>query len=174
MQVIDIIFIALIGLLFIHGFFKGLVAAIFSWACLILGVWAAVLLFPAGGLFIRERFMADVRIVPELLAFVAIFLLIVICVKLLERIFRTVIEGARLGAVNKILGAAFGLIEGFALSMIIIFVLRVQPLFDASALIENSVIAQFLLPLFRYLPDRAQEIVETVYLILPNLEGRGV
>jgi len=174
MQVIDVIFIVLISLLIIHGFFKGLIAAIFSWACLILGIWAAVLLFPAGGAYIREHIMADVRIVPELLAFVAIFLLIVICVKLVERILRTVIEGAHLGTVNRILGAVFGVVEGFALAMIIIFVLGVQPLFDASAIIYNSVIAQFLLPFLRYLPDRAQEIVETTVFILPCLEGHSV
>ena len=174
MQVIDIIFIALIGLLVIHGLFKGLIEAIFSWACLILGVWASVLLFPAGGVFIRERFMADVRIVPELLAFIAIFLLVVICIKLVERIFKTVIEGARLGTVNRILGAVFGLIEGFALAMIIIFVLGVQPLFDASEIIGNSVVAEFLLPFLRFLPDRAQEIVETTFFVLPCLEGRCV
>ena len=174
MQVMDVIFTILIGLLIIHGFIKGLVEALFSWACLILGVWVAVLLFPAGGAFIRERFALNVRVLPELLAFIAIFLLIVVCVKLLERLLKTVIEGARLGTLNKILGALFGVVEGFALSLIIIFVFIVQPLFDASALIENSLIAQTLLPLLRFLPDRAQGIVETFFLVLPCLEGRSV
>jgi len=167
MPVIDIIFIILIALMFIHGFIKGLITQIFSWAALVLSIWAAILLFPAGGAFIRERVMENIRVVPELLAFIAIFLIIMIAVKFVERILRSVVEGARLGTVNKFLGAIFGAIEGLALTALVIFVLRVQPLFDASALVEGSIFDEFLSPFIRIPLERGQDFVNTALPLLP-------
>jgi membrane protein required for colicin V production len=91
--------------------------------------------------------MQNVRIVPEILAFIAIFILIMLCIKLLERILKDVVEGANLGILNKILGAIFGLAEGFAIITLIVFVLNVQPLFDASRILEDSILAELLLPI---------------------------
>ena len=174
MQVIDIVFIALIVLMTIHGLLKGFVGELFSWAALVLSIWVAVLLFPAGGAFIRTRAMEDVRIVPELLAFAAIFLIIMISVKLLERILRNIIEGARLGSVNKFLGAVFGLVEGLALVALIVFVLRVQPLFNAAQMLGESVFAQFLEPFLRILPGGGNDISNTALLIMQSWKYTGV
>ena len=174
MPVIDVVFIILIFLMVIHGFIKGFIAELFSWAALVLSIWVAVLLFPAGGVFIRARVMENVRVVPELLAFIAIFLLIMIVIKLLERILRDVVEGANLGAVNRFLGAIFGLIEGLALTVLVIFVFRVQPLFDPSALLEESIFDQFLAPLIRIPLERGFEVVNTVLIILPAWMGISV
>ena len=173
-QVIDIIFVSLILLMVVHGLIKGFVEELFSWAALVLSIWAAVLLFPSGGEFIRQRFLQNVRVVPELLAFVAIFLLIMLVIKLLERILRDVIAGANLGTVNKFLGAIFGLIEGFAFTTLILFVLSVQPLFDASKLMGESIFAQFLLPLIRIPLERGQEAVNTALLVLSRREWKNV
>ena len=150
--VIDWIFISLILLMLIHGYVKGFIRELFSWAALILAIWASVLLYPAGGAYIRTMIMENVRVVPELLAFIAIFLIIMLCVKILERIFANIIEGARLGGLNRILGAVFGLVEGIAITALIIFILGVQPLFDATDIIINSYFAQLLLPLIVIIP----------------------
>ena len=174
MQIIDVIFIALIALMLIHGFIKGFIGELFSWAALVLSIWVAVLLFPAGGAFIRTRVMENVRIVPELLAFVAIFLLIMIVIKLLERIFRNVVEGARLGGLNKFLGAVFGIVEGIAITTLIIFVLNVQPLFDATALLEGSIFGQFILPIIRGPLERGHDIINTAFFVLPGRTASGV
>ena len=152
LSVLDYIFIFFILLMLVHGYIKGLVRELFSWAALVLAIWAAVLLFPAGGAYIRTHIMENVRVVPELLAFIAIFLIIMLAIKILEHIFENIIVGARLGGVNRVLGAVFGIIEGAAISALIIFVLIKQPLFDASNLVNNSYFAQFLFPLITILP----------------------
>ena len=174
MVIIDIIFMALIALMIIHGFIKGFIGELFSWAGMVLSIWVAVLLFPAGGAFIRTRMLENVRVVPEVLAFVAIFLLIMIVIKLLERIFRNVIEGARLGAVNKFLGGVFGLVEGLVLTALVLFVLSVQPLFDASALIGGSVFGQFILPFIIGPLERGQDIVNTAHFVMSGWIGSRV
>ena len=152
LSTLDFVFIFFIFLMLVHGYVKGLIRELFSWAALILAIWAAVLLYPAGGAYIRTMIMENVRVVPELLAFIAIFLIVMFAIKILERIFANIIEGARLGGVNRILGAVFGILEGVAITMLIIFVLSIQPLFDATGLIINSYFAQLLLPVIVNLP----------------------
>jgi len=146
LAVIDVVFIALIILMVVHGYVKGFVAEIFSWATIILALWMAVLFYQPGGAFIRTKIMANVRVVPEVLAFVAIFVIITFVLKMLEGILQSVIQGAKLATMNKVLGAVFGVIEGLAITTLFLFVLRVQPLFDASKLIGESIFAEILLP----------------------------
>ena len=168
--VIDYIFAGLILLMVVHGYIKGFIEELFSWAALILAIWAAVLLNSAGAVFIRERFMQNVRVVPEILAFVAIFILVLIVIKLLERVLKNVIVGANLGTVNKILGALFGLVEGFAFTLLIIFVFSVQPLFNASGLLGESIFSGLLLPLIKIpLKGSGQDIINTTLLFLPPI-----
>ena len=171
LPVIDYIFIFLVLLMIVHGFIKGFVEELFSWAVLILAVWAAVLLNSAAGAFIRQRTMQNVRVVPEVLGFIAIFVLVMIVIKFLEKILKDVIAGANLGTVNKILGAVFGLVEGFAFTALITFVLAAQPLFDPSKILGDSIFAQFMLPFIRIPAGRGQDVVDTVFLFLPVLIG---
>jgi membrane protein required for colicin V production len=146
LPVIDWVFIALIVLMVIHGYVKGFVEEIFSWAAIVLAIWMGVIFYPAGGEFIRTKILANVRVVPEVLAFVAIFIIVTFVLKTLERILKDVIQGAQLGTVNKVIGAVFGVVEGLAITTLILFVLRVQPLFDATNLVSESVFAEYLLP----------------------------
>jgi membrane protein required for colicin V production len=171
LPVIDYIFIFLILLMIIHGYIKGFVEELFSWAALILAIWAAVLLNPAAGAFIRQRTMQNVRVVPEILGFAAVFILVMIVIKLLEKILRDVIAGANLGTVNRILGAVFGLIEGLAFVILIVFVLVVQPLFNPAKILQDSVFAQIMLPLIRIPTGRGQDVINTAFLFLPILAG---
>ena len=149
MPVIDYVFISLILLMLIHGYIKGLVEELFSWASLVLGIWVAVLLNSAAAAFVREKWIPNIRVIPEIIAFIAIFLIVMIVVKLLEKVLKDVVEGANLGTTNKVLGAVFGLIEGLAFTLLIVFVLSVQPLFNPSKILGDSVFARFLLPIIR-------------------------
>ena len=168
--VIDIIFLFLILLMVIHGYVKGFVAEFFSWAVPVLSIWVAVLLYPAGAAFIRQRAMQDIRIIPEVLAFIVIFLIIMVVLKLLERILKDVIMGANLGGADKILGLIFGLVEGFTLTALVIFVLALQPLFDASKIIGDSIFARFLFPFIKTPLEQGKEIITTVLL---TVQGMG-
>ena len=160
--VIDLVFLVLIVLMIIHGYVKGFVEEIFSWASLILAVYAAVFFHPAGAEFLRSRGMQNIRLIPEILAFIAVFGAVILVVKLLERVLKEIIAGMRLGGVNKVLGLIFGLLEGLALTAIILFVFTVQPLFDPSNVIEDSIFAQFLLPLIQIPLDRGKETLNIV------------
>jgi len=163
-SVIDMVFFILIVLMVIHGYVKGFIEELFSWASLVLALGAAVMLYQKGAQFIRTKIMENVNYVPEILAFIAIFLLVMIFLKMLERVLKDVVEGAKLGGVNKILGAIFGLVEGFAITAIILFVLAAQPLFDASRVIGDSLFAQILLPIIKIPIDFSRDVLNTAAL----------
>ena len=171
MPVIDLVFIILIGLMLVHGYIKGFVEEIFSWATVVLAIWVAVIFHQAGGAFIRTKTMENVRVVPEVLAFVAIFFIVMLLVKILERILKDVIQGAKLGGVNRFLGALFGVVEGLALTMLVLFVLTIQPLFDASKILGESSFAAFLLPLIRGTLDKGPVAVDVLLMIKMGFMG---
>jgi len=167
---IDIVFFVLILLLIVHGYFKGFVEKIFSWGGLVLGIWLAVLLHPAGAAFIRTKIMENVRYVPEILAFVAIFVIVMILVKILEQIFKTIVDGAQLGGINRILGLVFGFVEGLTLTVLIIFLMRVQPIFDVSKVIEDSLFVQILDSVISIPLEQGKDAVRTVFLLRPEIK----
>ena len=167
--VIDLIFLILIVLMVIHGYVKGFISEFFSWAALVLSIWVAVLLHPAGAQLIREKVMQNVRYVPEILAFIAIFIVVMLLLKMLEHILKDVILGAKLGGADKVLGLIFGLIEGLTFSALILFILTIQPLFDASKIISDSIFAQILLPLIKIPLDRGKDAVNAVYLTVQGI-----
>jgi len=165
--IVDMVFLILIVLLIIRGYVRGFLMEVFTWASLVLSIWAAVLLHPAGAEFIRGRIMEDVQHIPELLAFIAIFLIVMIIVKMLEHILKDIVTGAKLGNANKTLGAVLGLVEGLTLTALLLFILSIQPLFDAANIIEGSTFARILLPIIRVPIERGVDMLNTAFLLLP-------
>jgi membrane protein required for colicin V production len=145
--VIDIVFLVLVCLLVLRGGIRGFIREFLSWPTLALGTLGAVFFYKNGALFIERRFLPGVKILPEILAFIGIFVIIFLAFKILEKILRDIVEGINLGGVDRALGAVFGLLEGAALTAFVLFVLMIQPLFDPSAILVPSVFANILLPL---------------------------
>jgi len=145
MQTLDLIFVILMGLLVLRGFLKGFTGEFFSLASVTLGVIIAVLFFKNGAAFIRSRYL-QMDILPEIIAFLAIFLVVFIAGKILEHIIKDIIERLNLHTLDKVLGLFLGLAEGFALIIVVLFVLLKQPLFDPINLLINSFFARLLLP----------------------------
>jgi membrane protein required for colicin V production len=168
--VVDMIFVILIFLMIIRGYVKGFVEEIFSWASKVLAVCVAVFLYPAGAAYIRTKYMRDMQYLPEIIAFIAIFLMVLIFLKMLERVLKDVVSGAQLKGVDKVLGLLLGVVEGLSITAIILFVLAVQPVFDASKIVEGSVFAAVLLPLINKVPlDRGKDLLNTALLLLPGI-----
>ena len=165
--VIDLIFIILIALMIIRGYVKGFVEEIFSWGSKVLAIGVAVFLYAPGAALIRTRILREVRVVPEILAFIAIFIIVILVLKMLEHVLKDVIAGAKLRGLNKFFGLLLGLIEGAALTALILFILDIQPLFEASSIIGDSIFAGFLLSPIRTQFDQAMEIMNTARLFPP-------
>jgi membrane protein required for colicin V production len=146
-SVLDIIFILIVILFVIRCYLKGFVGEVFSMAAIVLGFLASLFFYKRGGEFLKTQFWNDMKIIlTEVIAFIALFLIVFIAVKLFEALLKGVINGIRLGGVDRFLGIIFGLAEGIAVISLVLFVMRIQPLFDPSGVLSDSVFARVLLP----------------------------
>ncbi|MDR2258646.1 MAG: CvpA family protein [Treponema sp.] len=144
--VIDIIFLVLIVIFIVRCGLRGFIGEVMSMASVVLGLLAAFFFYKNGGAFIREQFMPGMKIIPDMLAFIALFLIVFILIKILELMLKEIIEGIKLGGADRFLGLIFGLAEGIIVVCLILFVLTIQPLFDPAPILNKSTFAEILLP----------------------------
>jgi membrane protein required for colicin V production len=149
--VLDFIFAGLLAVIIIRCAVRGLVEEIMSMAALLLGVVGAFFLYPSGAAFIRTKL--DLRFIPEILAFVGIFVIIFILVKVVEYMLRDIITRINLGWLDRLLGFVFGVAEGFIVISLLIFIIYIQPVFKAGELLQSSFFARLLIPLIAALRD---------------------
>jgi len=145
--VIDFIFIILIALFVIRCYLKGFISELLSMAAIVLGLLASLFFYKNGAEFLRNQYWPDLKTIPEILAFIALFLIVFVVVKLLEVMLKGIINGVKLGGADRFLGLIFGLAEGLVVVSLILFLLRIQPLFDPSSILSDSFFADLLLPL---------------------------
>jgi membrane protein required for colicin V production len=144
---LDIVSLVLIAILMLRCALRGFLKEFMTWASLALGILAAILLYKPGGNFIREQFSWDAQILPEIAAFLLLFLIVFFFIRFLELILRDIIERIHLGGPDHFFGLLFGLLEGLILVSFLLLVLYIQPLFDAGPLLEASILARVLLPI---------------------------
>jgi len=146
-SVLDAIFILLIVLFALRCYLKGFISELLSMAAIVLGLLASLFFYKNGAEYLRVKFWPDLKTIPEIIAFVALFLIVFIIIKFLEIMLKNIIQGIRLGGADRFLGVVFGLAEGIAVISLVLFLLRIQPLFDPSSLLSDSIFARLLLPL---------------------------
>jgi membrane protein required for colicin V production len=147
LAIIDIVFIALIFILVIRCALHGFIAEIMSMAAVVLGLLAAFLFYKPGAAFVRTKILADMAVVPELIAFIALLAIVFFAIKILEHIIQDIISRINLGGLNHALGLVFGVLEGLLLVSLLLFVINIQPLFNPASLLEHSFFAKLLDPL---------------------------
>ncbi|MCL2761824.1 MAG: CvpA family protein [Treponema sp.] len=157
MAIIDIIFIAIIGISALRCAVRGLVSELLSMAAVVFGLLAAVLFFRSGALLVREQFMPEVKAIPEIIAFAAIFLAVFVIIKILEIMLKHIIEGIRLGGIDRLLGFLFGLAEGLIIVCLFLFLMSIQSFIDTDLLLGNSIFAEILLPLIMGIREELPE-----------------
>jgi membrane protein required for colicin V production len=147
LAVIDYIFIVLTAVLMIRCYLRGFIKEIMSMTAVVLGLLASLYFYKNGADFIRSNFMPETKIIPEILAFIALFFIVFLSMKLLEKILKDIVDGVKLGGVDRFLGLIFGLTEGIVLTSLILFLIHIQPLFDPNPVLTDSIFANVFLPL---------------------------
>jgi membrane protein required for colicin V production len=146
-SVVDVIFIGLIGLFMIRCYLKGFISELLSMAAVLLGLLASLYFYKNGAAFLRAQYWPDLKAIPEFVAFVALFVIVFFIVKLLELLLKGIIEGVRLGGADRFIGIVFGFAEGIAVVSFILFLIKIQPLFNPDQILSDSFFANLLLPL---------------------------
>ena len=120
MNTFDIIIAGLLLFGFVRGLFKGLFLEVASLIALIVGIYGAMHFSH----FIKDLLAPLVTWEEKyitLAAFAITFLVIVIVVTLIGKLFTKIADFASLGILNKLLGGIFGALKiGFALSLILL------------------------------------------------------
>jgi membrane protein required for colicin V production len=147
LSVIDVIFLLVIILFVVRCYLKGFVGEIFSMAAIVLGLLCSLFFYKNGGEYLRTMFWPGLKVIPEVIAFIALFIIVFIVVKILESMLKGIIERVKLSGIDRFLGTIFGLAEGIAVVSLVLFLLKVQPLFNPSSILSESVFAKILLPL---------------------------
>jgi len=140
---LDIVLIVIIAGGAIRCAFKGFIAEIMSFAALILGLVAAVFFSKMGAQLIDTY--VGFSNWNQIIAFLIIFLLVYLLVKLLERILHRIFDKINLERLDRVLGFFLGLIEGGLAVTLIVYLMRVQPIFDLHSVLDGSAIARFIL-----------------------------
>jgi membrane protein required for colicin V production len=149
---LDLIFLILLVLMMIRGRVRGLLLEIFSWASLVLGILVAVYFYKTVGVLIREKYLPNLKALPDIIAFALLFIAVFLFMKMLQKILSDVVKGVKLGGVDRFLGTIFGFVEGLALISLVLFILSIQPLFDASTVLTESFFSKLILPLIERTP----------------------
>lgn len=120
MNTFDIIITALLLFGFISGLFKGLFVEVASFVALIAGIYGAIKFSHFIRDFLATRVSWDEKYIT-LMSFAISFILIVLAISLLGKLFTKIADFASLGILNKLLGGIFGVLKiGLILSIVLI------------------------------------------------------
>ena len=146
LAVIDIVFLIIIAIFALRCALRGIVGEIMSMAALILGILAAIFFFRKTAELIRGKFIPDVKALPEIVAFIAVFIIVFAVIKILEIILKDIIERIKLGGPDRFLGFFLGIAEGLVIVCLLLFLITVQPFVEPDLLLEGSLFADKLMP----------------------------
>ena len=132
---VDYFFCIVILIFALIALSKGFLAEIFGKAAWVLGIIGAVFFYKkvASPLAVKIQNQLVCTVLAFLIVFV-VFLLVKICEMILEKLFQL----SLLKSLDRALGLMFGLVEGFAIVCLLIFILTVQPFVDTSSLLNGS------------------------------------
>jgi membrane protein required for colicin V production len=120
MNTFDIILTALLLFGFIRGLLKGFFVELASLLSLVVGVYGAIHFSYFVGDFLKDSVDWDERYIT-IVAFAVTFIVIVIAISLLGKLFTKIADFAALGILNKLLGGVFGAVKiGLILSVLLI------------------------------------------------------
>ena len=162
MAAIDIVFLVIIAISAFRCAARGFVGELLSMAALIFGLLAAICFFRWWGMLIRNWFMPEARVVPEVIAFITLFLIVFITIKTIEITLKNIIEGVQLGGLDRMLGLLFGFVEGVIIVCLILFVIKILPPVVSHSVLDKSLFAKILLP---FVFGNKREVLESVVML---------
>ena len=158
--VIDIIFMVVIAISALRCTARGFISELLAMAALIFGLLSAIFFYRQGAVIVREMFLPDAAIIPEVTAFAVLFLVVFTVIKILEITMKNIIEGIQLGSLDRVLGFVFGCAQGIVIVCLFVFLIYIQPFVDSDLVLGNSFCAKLLMPLIM---GNRQSVIESVF-----------
>ena len=133
---LDIIFIAIILLLAIHGSVTGFIKEFFSKVAIIVGILLAVIFYDQLSPYLLDYIKSD--FVTKILSFLLIFILVYLIVKLIQHFVGNLFDGEILQGLDRVLGFFLGALEGLLIVCIILILFYAQPWFEIDSIFKGS------------------------------------
>jgi Uncharacterized membrane protein, required for colicin V production len=168
MNSLDIIIIAIIGLVAFRGYHRGLIKEAVSLCSVFIGLFVASHLH---GIFVPHLrvYIANQGTV-QALSYLITFLGTLVALWFLVRFLQNTLKVAMLTVVDKAAGAAFGAVEGLLLSLVVLLLLKA--VLPGTAVVKQSVFAQktdpALVLLANFTPEPIRETLEEGGFALPK------
>lgn len=161
-MLIDVVALGLLVLSLFKGLSKGLIIAVFSFLGFIIGLAAALKLSAVAAEYIGDSVSISQRWLP-VVAFLAVFILVVLLVRLGAKMLEGVVQVAMLGWLNKIGGVLFyGIIYFFIFSILLFYAEQVHLVKPETTLASIA---------YPYIRPIAPKIMEVMGAILPSLKN---
>lgn len=135
MNLLDWIFIGIIGFSAIYGLFKGLVKEVISILAVIVGLIGASRLYERMSPLLETRGLGEQA--AKIISFFILFILIFIAIVLIGRLIHKFVHAIFLGWLNRLGGVGFGILRGIVISAIIIMILTIT-LSDKAPILTQS------------------------------------
>ncbi len=119
MNVIDMVIVAIVCVCMIRGVFRGLSSELASIMGVVSGFYGAYLFYPGLAALLPERLPAGSF--TDLIAFAAVFCLVLLLVDLLGRLIRFALGITMMGWLDRLLGAGFGAVKGALVAAVVLF-----------------------------------------------------
>lgn len=145
---IDIVFTLVLVTLTLRAAFRGFVREFMAVAALVLGIGGAALGAGVVALWLEQ--MLGASLWNHVIAFLGLFLLLYLVIKLTEGALDALVERIHLDSLDHALGLFFGGFEGLVAVFIIILLLQIQPLLELDSLMNGSIYVELLTPLLPY------------------------
>lgn len=134
---IDVVFLLIIFLFAVLAGINGFLNEFFGKAAPVVAVWVALILYKPL-VFPIQQYVKNMT-VSVILSFTLIFVMAFIVVKLLQSMMKNIFGGEIFIQLDRFLGFLFGIIEGFAIVCVILILLRIQPWFSVTSILERSI-----------------------------------
>ncbi len=152
---LDIVFLILIAFAALRAGIRGFVHEFLSMAAVLLGIGSAVLFSGIAAQLLQPYLGGGTW--SQVVAFLGLFLVVYVVVKLFENALNRLIERINLESLDRALGFFLGIAEGLFLVFVLVLILQLQPVFDVERLLLESEISRFLIPLLPY-AERALDV----------------
>lgn len=169
MNFIDIIIGSILLYGFIRGVWRGLFVEFASFISLLLGIFIAVKFSGLTADLIRDKFSEGFAYV-EIIAFALTFILVVIGIILLAKVFTKIADFTSLGWINKLFGGIFGLLKMvFILSVLLHFfdkinhnteIVKEEKLNESLLYVPVKKTSEFIYPILSEWFDKAKTEIE--------------
>lgn len=174
MNLIDMAIVGLIALSAVISIFRGFIREVLSLVAWVAAFYVAFRFYPMGVDALSPHI--DSELVRLFVAFLGIFISVLIVFSLLNYVIAKLVDGTGLSGTDRFLGVLFGIVRGAAIAIVLIIIVELTPFTEQKIWKSSSLVPQLKTAaewVKGYLPDDITQHLNSVEKAteqLPNME----